>query len=177
MFHVEQFNLRKLDMPKKRKRKNGRPTDFRKTFVKRAYDYALLGATDKQMAELFGVTEQTLNNWKHRHIGFFESLKRGKAEADAVIAASLFHRAKGYEHEAVKIMQFEGQSYEHKFIEHYPPDTTAAIFWLKNRQPDYWRDKTQHEHSGKDGGPIETREANELTGEELEALARSRGLI
>jgi hypothetical protein len=156
------------------KDKGGRPTAYRKHFSTLAYKYALLGATDRQMAEFFGVTEQTLNNWKLRQKGFFESLKRGKAEADSVIAHSLFHRAKGYSHESVKIMQHEGSSYEHKFVEHYPPDSTAAIFWLKNRQPELWRDKAVTEVTGRNGGPVEVAE---LTVSDLKRLAQERGLL
>jgi hypothetical protein len=29
------------------------------------------------------------------------------------------------------------------YTERYPPDTAAAIFWLKNRQPKHWRDKVE----------------------------------
>lgn len=157
------------------KDKGGRPSAFRKTFIQLVYRYALLGATDRQMAEFFGVTEQTLNNWKRTQKGFFESLKRGKAEADSLVAESLFHRAKGYSHKAVKIMQHEGSSYEHEFTEHYPPDTSACIFWLKNRAG--WRDKQDLEHSGKEGQPLTVEVVNELTAEQCLALAKEKGLL
>lgn len=48
-----------------------------------AYNYCLLGATDAQLANFFGVKEQTINNWKNKHKSFFESLKKGKDSADA----------------------------------------------------------------------------------------------
>lgn len=93
------------------------------------------------MAEAFEVTEQTLNNWKLKHPKFFESIKRGKTPADAQVAQSLYHRACGITRKAVKIFQHEGQSYEHEFEEYIPPDTGAAMAWLKNRRPAQWRDK------------------------------------
>lgn len=101
----------------------------------------MLGATDKDMAEAFGVSEQTLNSWKQKHPRFLESIKRGKICADAEVAESLFHRAKGFSKKQVKIFQHEGESYEHAYQEYYPPDTGAAMAWLKNRRPKAWRDK------------------------------------
>lgn len=64
-------------------------------------------------------------------------------EADAVIAQKLFHRAKGYEHPEDKIFNDSGKPLVVPTVKHYPPDTTAAIFWLKNRQPKKWRDKQE----------------------------------
>lgn len=109
-----------------------------------AYNYALLGSTDRQMAEFFGVTEQTVNNWKNDHPSFFESMSRGKAQADAMVAKSLFHRALGYSHPETKIATRDGQITDTlDVVKHYAPDTAAASFWLKNRQPEIWRDKKE----------------------------------
>lgn len=147
----------------------GRPTKYRSEYDDQVYKLCLLGATDEQLADFFGVSVQTIHNWTDRSEGFLEARKRGKAEADSTVAESLYHRALGYEHDAVKIMQSDGASFEHPYRKKYPPDTTAAIFWLKNRQPDEWRDRHQHEHSGPDGGPIEFQE---LSDEELTKRAR-----
>ena len=97
--------------------------------------------TLNKLADFFNVTEQTINNWKLAREGFFESLKKGKLLADAKVASALYHRALGYEHEEDKIFQFEGEPVIVPTIKHYPPDTTAAIFWLKNRRPSAWRDR------------------------------------
>ena len=128
--------------------KGGRPTDYREDYAEQAYKLALLGATDKDLADFFEVTETTINNWKLAHPTFFESLKKGKMVADATVAESLYKRANGYEHEDVDIKMYEGRIIETKLIKHYPPDTTAGIFWLKNRQPKQWRDKVETEHTG-----------------------------
>lgn len=132
----------------------GRPSKYRAEFVEWGRKLALLGATDADLARAFEVDEGTLNRWKAAHPAFRESLKGGKDQADAEVAEKLFHRAKGYSHEAVKIMQHEGRVIEAPYTEHYPPDTTAAIFWLKNRRPDLWRDRVQQEVTGKDGAPL-----------------------
>lgn len=131
--------------------KGGRPTKFTDSTNEQAYKYALLGATDKQLAKLLEIDESTLNEWKHSKPGFSESLRSGKDEADALVAKSLFHKATGYEHEAVKIVADAKTGAEHivHYTEHYAPDTTAGIFWLKNRQRDNWRDKTETDLTSK----------------------------
>lgn len=140
----------------KEKAKVGRPTDYKPECVELGYKFALLGADDADLARMFGVAESTINLWKQKHPEFSESINNGKDQADAEVASKLFHRAKGYSHAAVKIVADAKTGAEHvsHFTEHYPPDTAAAIFWLKNRQRDKWRDKIDHEHAGKGGGPI-----------------------
>lgn len=132
----------------------GRPSDYKQEYDDLAYKYCLLGATDKQLAEFFDTSEQTINAWKNAQPSFLESIKKGKQIADATVAEKLFHRATGYEHEAVKIVADAKSGSQHivPYTEHYPPDTTAAIFWLKNRQRDNWRDKSDVDHTtnGKD---------------------------
>lgn len=143
------------------KNKVGRPTSFKEEYAELAYKYCLLGATDKDLAQFFEVTETTINNWKNDHTEFFESIKKGKSEADAIIASSLYNRAKGAiinQQQAFKVKTVtyndKGQKTEIESIEivnlqqEQPPDTTAGIFWLKNRKPDRWRDKIETQHSG-----------------------------
>lgn len=125
-----------------------RPTDYRGEYDELAYKYCLLGATDKRLAEFFDVSEQTINAWKKAQPTFLESIKRGKQQADAEVADSLFKRATGYSHPDVKFATHEGQITDEKeYTRHYAPDPTAAIFWLKNRQPSVWRDKQEVSHS------------------------------
>jgi hypothetical protein len=123
----------------------GRPSKYKEEYCEQAEKLARLGATDKEMADFFGVTEQTLNNWKTDKDGnetpFFESLKRGKVESDARVVDSLYQRALGYSHPEDKIFIDKGKPIIVPTIKHYPPDTTAAIFWLKNRRPSEWRDR------------------------------------
>src|SRR5215210_4497768 len=135
----------------------GRPRGsdtYKQEYAEQAEKLCRLGATDAEMAGFFGVNEQTINNWKIAHLDFLESLKRGKLEADANVASRLYQRAMGYSHAAVKIFNDGGQEMIVPYTEHYPPDTTAAIFWLKNRRPEQWRDKSQQELSGPGGSPL-----------------------
>lgn len=121
----------------------GRPSRYRAEFAEQARKLCRLGATDVELADFFGVSEQTINAWKGAHAKFLESIKAGKIMSDAEVADKLFHRALGYSHEAEKIMVVAGQVERVPYVEHYPPDTAAAIFWLKNRQRARWRDKPQ----------------------------------
>lgn len=134
----------------------GRPTKYKPEYADQARKLALLGATDKDIADFFGVSEQTVNAWKKVNPEFLESLKGGKDELDAKVVRSLFQRATGYSHPEDKIFNNGGEEMIVHTTKHYPPDATSMIFWLKNRQPDDWRDKQDHTHAGPDGGPIQT---------------------
>jgi len=124
----------------------GRPSKYKIEYEEQAYKLCLLGATDKDMSDFFGVTESTLNLWKLEHKEFSEALKRGKIEADSVVAQKLYHRAIGYEHPEIITASYQGEITDIKTVtKHYAPDPTAAIFWLKNRQPRQWRDKQEVE--------------------------------
>ena len=81
------------------------------------------------------------------------SLKSGKEIADATVASKLYHRAIGYDHDDVHIYNCKGEVTLTPIKKHYPPDTVACIFWLKNRRPAQWREKI--EHTGVDGQPIQ----------------------
>ena len=123
-----------------------RPSKYKKEYAELAKNYRLLGATDAQMAKYCGVTENTLNNWKKDHVEFLHALKEGKEDADAKVANSLYNRALGYSHPDIDIKVVNGDIVQTDIIKHYPPDTTSCIFWLKNRDPENWRDT--HEITG-----------------------------
>jgi len=131
--------------PKSTHKPSGRPSDYDPTYCHMAYKHCLLGATDEQLADLFDVSVVTLNAWKNKHPKFLKALRDGKASADADIAHALYHRARGYSHEAVKIFMPGGETTPvyAPYTEHFPPDTAAASLWLRNRQPTLWRDKTE----------------------------------
>lgn len=137
----------------------GRPSKFDPVKCEQAEKLCKLGATDKDIADFFEISESTLYKWKVDFPEFSEALKKGKATADAEVASKLFHRACGYEHPEVHVSNYQGAVTLTPLTKHYPPDATSMIFWLKNRRPDLWRDRV--EHTGKDGGPIETREVSD----------------
>lgn len=130
-------------MQNQKKHPSGRPTAFKPEYVEQAFNYCLLGATDVQMADFFKVTEKTINTWKKNYPEFADALYRGKTLADAQVANSLFKRATGFSHPETHISCYQGEIIQTEVTKHYAPDTTACIFWLKNRQPDKWRDKVE----------------------------------
>lgn len=145
---------KKKTTKKKAKPSRGRPSKFDDDMIRQAEILAVKGFTDKEIAELFDVTEQTINNWKKDYPQFFVSLKKGKEIRDAAVERSLFERACGYSHPEVHITNYQGTVTKTEVIKHYPPDPTSMIFWLKNRQPDKWRDKQDLNIGGQKDNPV-----------------------
>lgn len=136
----------------------GRPTKYKKEYNEQVFKLALLGATDKEIANFFNVKEQTINNWKKSEPEFFESLKKGKLEADANVAESLYKRALGYSYEE-KREEKKGDKTISKTItkKEVPADIAAINIWLKNRRSKVdnskgvkWVDKPTYEDEEKD---------------------------
>lgn len=144
------------------KRPLGRPSLFKPEYCEQARKLCLLGSTDIEMAGFFEVSEDTIHEWKKVHSNFSESIKKGKAQADANVADRLYQRAMGYEHPEVDIRVVNQEIVKTPITKIYAPDPAAAIFWLKNRQRGKWRDKVETEHSGNIG-------QRELSDEELTA--------
>lgn len=128
-------------------KKRGRHSLFQPEYIIQGAKLCRLGATDADMADFFGISVDTLNEWRKANPEFAASLKAAKDALDAQVEQSLFRRAMGYEHPAVKIFNHQGVAMTVDYTERYPPDTTAMIFWLKNRQREKWRDKQDVEHS------------------------------
>ena len=133
---------------------NGRPTSYKPEYATQARKLTMLGATDAELADFFEVTRSTLSRWKIMHVEFSDALKLGKDQADERVVSSLYHRATGYSHPEVDIRVIEGQIVKTELVKHYPPDTTAAIFWLKNRQKEDWRDRQDVNHGLQEDNPI-----------------------
>ena len=133
----------------------GRPSKYKEEFIEQARKLCKIGATDAEIADFFEINVATLYRWKLEHELFCDALKSGKVESDERVERSLFSRAIGYEHDEVDIRVVNGEIVQTPIRKYYPPDTTAGIFWLKNRRPDEWRDKVQNEVTGKDGGALQ----------------------
>lgn len=137
-------------------RERGRPTAYNPGFARQAAKLCELGATDDELADFFGVHRATIYRWKHEHDDFCDAVKTGKDVADERVERSLYQKATGYnvtEEQAVKVkVDQHKEAVEVVEVEkHIPSDTTAAIFWLKNRRKDDWRDRKEVEHSGNIG--------------------------
>ncbi len=110
------------------------------------------GKTKTELAQEFGVCRDTITDWCTRHPEFSAAIKLGLEDAVETSAASLFKRANGYSHPAVKILTVSGGTgmgstvEEIPFTQHYPPDTEALKFFLTNRSPKEWKNKNTTEH-------------------------------
>lgn len=109
----------------------------------RARRFALLGITDREMAEHFGVHETTFCKWKTQHPELAKAMLTGRQGADAEVAASLYQRAVGFTMETEDIKIVGGEPVTVTLRKTFPPEVQAQIFWLKNRRPDLWRDKVE----------------------------------
>jgi len=120
----------------------GRPKKYKEEYNEQAEKACtIFGADDKKLAEFFGACKATITNWKRDYPKFLASIKKGKDIFDTEhVEVSLLERACGYEHPEEKVFCQDGEIITHQQIKHYPPETTAAIFWLKNRNPGRWRD-------------------------------------
>ena len=96
------------------------------------------GLTDEQIAGKIGICRDTLYEWKKRYPDIADAIKRGKAPVDYQVENALLRRAVGYYYNESR-MDENGATVTTR--KHQPPDTAAAIFWLKNRRRDRWREK------------------------------------
>ncbi len=114
-------------------------------------DWVRNGATDSEIAKKLGISESTYFEYKKEFSEFSESLKKGKDYVDAEVENALLKRALGYSYEeTTREVDANGKKTVKVVTKQVIPDTTAQIFWLKNRRPDKWRDKPADEQDDKE---------------------------
>lgn len=124
------------------------------------------GLTDEEISKNIGISRSTLSEWKNRFSDISDALKKGKEIVDIHVENSLLKRALGYEYTEVTKELVNGQMVAVKQVtKHILPDTTAQIFWLKNRNPEKWRDSRQLRAEASVRSPF-----SDLTTEELRIL-------
>jgi hypothetical protein len=128
----------------------GHPSDYRPVFAKLAAKMAKLGALDTDFAEAFGVSTRTIERWRATIPEFCRAIKTEQEGATNHVVRSLFHRACGYTVEVRKAFYDKNSGNVLQGVEdqHFPPDTGAAAFWLKNKRPAEWRDRREIDISG-----------------------------
>lgn len=122
------------------------------------------GLTDEQIANNLGISKDTFYQYKKKYSDFSDSLKKGKEVIDYEVENALLKRALGYEYDEIT---YKNNKEIKRVRKQVLPDTTAQIFWLKNRKSKQWRDKQEIEHSGN----IENPSTNSL----LESINRQLG--
>lgn len=157
----------------KRKEPRGRPSDYKVEYNLQVYKFALLGLTEKRMAELLDITEATFNSWKKKKPGFLKSLRDGQEPADARVADALIERAAGYKFMKAVPIKVKEVIYENgKRVREYervevtmveeviPPDSQAIKYFMNNRRrrknvddnPDdaaVWAERQEIDHTTK----------------------------
>lgn len=126
---------------KPKKHAGGRPTVWKDAFCELARKRCLLGCTNTELADFLGVSLSSVELWIRTKPKFSRSLQAGREGGDTLVANAMYQRACGYTHPEEQLFQFQGNVIRAQTTRHYPPDTEAARFWLRNRHPDKWRDK------------------------------------
>lgn len=110
--------------------------------------WKIRGLTDEEVAANMGVSYSTLRAWRDKYPALSAVLKKSKEAAELTVENALFRKAIGYDYdEETKELRFDKASKAYRMVttktvrKHQPPDTAAAIFFLKNRAPDRWKDK------------------------------------
>lgn len=137
------------------------------------------GRTDKEMAETLQVSEASFHLYKTKYPEFKETLKVNKDIADIEVENKLYQRALGYEYEEETIEYVNDENGKPKIKSKkvtkkmLAPDTTAQIFWLKNRKMKEWRDKQHLEHSGEIKTTVENLSDAEIDKRLAELMAKN----
>lgn len=175
-----------VKMAKENKAKAGRKSKYDTHVLPRLEDighWAREGLIEEEMCKRLGIAMSTFQAYKNQYPELMDTLKKGKEYVDYMVEDSLLKRALGYEYEektyeTMKVPEIqivddeEIQTYRieevltKNVVKQVAPDVTAIIFWLKNRQPDKWRDKQNIEHSG------QVNKTVDLTGLSIEELRR-----
>ena len=122
---------------------HGRPSKYKPEYDKQAAKLCKKGFIDDEIADFFEVTRSTLYLWKNKHPSFSDALKESKRFSDDAVEMALYDRAIGYDYEEVKEEDGEQGGKKTTTTTKRIQDNTAAIFWLKNRRPDRWRDRVE----------------------------------
>lgn len=122
---------------------NGRPTKFKKEYCEQAKKLCEKGFINEELADFFNVNVDTIYEWQKRHESFSDALKCGKRYSDEKVKSALYGRALGYE--SVEVKEELGGSGKKitTTTKQIAGDTTAQIFWLKNRDPENWRNNPE----------------------------------
>lgn len=149
----------------------GRESTYNAKYADIAKRACAKGMTDLEVADLLDIAESTMWRWKQKHPEFAEAFKLGKKLAHNRVERALFHKAVGYTYETQRVVS----GHKVTLRQHLPPDTQAAVFYLKNRRPRKWKDVTRHE-SGPAGAFDKIDDAAELR-KQLTKMAYDLGLI
>lgn len=159
-------------------------TKWKPEFLNIIYHMALLGAKEADICEALGVRSSSMAVWKRTRAEVKEVLQRGRLQADARVAQSLYHAGTGYSHPETKIIPNRVKTFDENgklisdelkiervdVIKHYPPNVTAAVKWLNSRHPELWGDKANELNAQVVN--INTINFSDFSNQELEVLTK-----
>lgn len=125
------------------------PSKYSKAFDRRCHDYALLGASDEEIAELLGVHRETFVTWTVEQPSLARALARARVDAPARVVKSLHRAANGFSHKETRLNVVGGKLKTTEVTKRYAPNVAAAQFILANRASKHWKDTKVVEHSGR----------------------------
>lgn len=161
-----------LPDPNKPKHAGGAPKKITAEIAGKIFTLIAAGLTEEKVAQVLDISTDTI--WRAKKSAeFCGAIGRAKEEADAAVIGSLFQRAVGYSHPEEKVFLHEGKIVTHAGTKHYPPDSTAGIFWLTNRRREEWRREIQKEENREKDAPL-VRVFSRITKKEA-ALIRATG--
>jgi len=153
----------------------GRPSSFLPEYIGQVEKLCKLGATDIEVADFFEVDVRTVYRWKAENEEFCQAMKTGKEAPDERVVRSLFARATGYEHDEVDIRVVAGEIIQTPIRKYYPPDSTAAIYWLNNRRSDDWKARVEQTVKGDPDAPLEHKVTHTFSQDAADLLSKVRG--
>lgn len=146
-------------------RRRGRPTEYFYKLDGMVTRMLMTGMTVVRICEIIGIAPETWQNWLQQHPSFAQAVYLGREGVDGIVVASLFQRAVGYSHHAEKIsISKDGDIFRAEYIEHFPPDVQAAIYWLNNRTHNAsmrgvkrmaWTTRNTETHEDVDGNAVD----------------------
>lgn len=150
--------------------KGGAPAIYRAVFSEVVELAVSRGATVREVAEKLKIHRDTIDGWRRKHPKFDLAFVRGREGMIDNVEASLYDRATGYKHSDLDIRTVAvgngcSQIVKTPITKHYPPDTGAATFILKNLRNQQWKDR--QELTGEDGGPVMVVVQSQLNPDEV----------
>lgn len=127
-------------------------------------EWASMGLNNDDIAHNMGIKKSAFYTWLKKYPELADTLKNAKRIADQIVENALYRRAIGYDYEEItEFVNEEGIITSRKVVKkHQPGDTTAEIFWLKNRLPELWRnhpENTIEKEEQQDDGFLQALEA------------------